>query len=182
MKILLEGRVVFSKKHQNPEGGLSRWYVAAAFSVKCYPSLIVWIFIDWFSSMKAERHAKGYSSWSHFVAMLFCQLAQAKSIREICGGLACCTGKMRHLGLKIFRRNPLFLMPMFTVRGRCTGAFLSPAGEVQRHHNGKEEEVQIQEQAAFFGQHHHIALSEHVPLGTVQAGQGGGEAASSAGS
>ncbi len=35
----------------------------------------------------AERHAKGYSSWAHFVAMLFCQLAQAKSIREICGGL-----------------------------------------------------------------------------------------------
>ena len=53
----------------------------------------------------AERHAKGYSSWSHFVAMLFCQLAQAKSIREICGGLACCTGKMRHLGLKDFPKK-----------------------------------------------------------------------------
>ncbi len=48
----------------------------------------------------AERHAKGYSSWSHCVAMLFCQLAQAKSIREICGGLSCCVGKLRHLGLK----------------------------------------------------------------------------------
>jgi hypothetical protein len=32
--------------------------------------------------------------------MLFCQLAQAKSIREICGGLACCVGKMKHLGIK----------------------------------------------------------------------------------
>jgi len=32
--------------------------------------------------------------------MLFCQLAQAKSLREICGGLACCIGKLRHLGLK----------------------------------------------------------------------------------
>jgi hypothetical protein len=48
----------------------------------------------------AEKHAKGYSSWSHFVAMLFCQLAQAKSIREICGGLACCVGKLKHLGLQ----------------------------------------------------------------------------------
>ena len=48
----------------------------------------------------AEKHAKGYSSWSHFVAMLFCQLAQAKSIREICGGLACCVGKLKHLGLR----------------------------------------------------------------------------------
>ena len=32
--------------------------------------------------------------------MLFCQLAQAKSIREICGGLACYLGKLRHLGMK----------------------------------------------------------------------------------
>jgi hypothetical protein len=32
--------------------------------------------------------------------MLFCQIAQAKSLREICGGLACCLGKLRHLGLK----------------------------------------------------------------------------------
>ena len=28
--------------------------------------------------------------------MLFCQLAQAKSLRELCGGIACCTGKMKH--------------------------------------------------------------------------------------
>ena len=33
--------------------------------------------------------------------MLFlCQLAQAKSIREICCGLACCIGKLRHLGMQ----------------------------------------------------------------------------------
>jgi hypothetical protein len=48
----------------------------------------------------SERYSKGFSSWDHFVAMLFCQLAQAKSLREICGGLACCIGKLRHLGLK----------------------------------------------------------------------------------
>ena len=48
----------------------------------------------------AERYAKSYTSWDHFVAMLFCQLAHAKSLREICGGLACCTGKLRHLGMK----------------------------------------------------------------------------------
>ena len=46
---------------------------------------------------RAERYSKGYSSWDHFVAMLFCQLAQAKSLREICGGLACTMGKLRHL-------------------------------------------------------------------------------------
>jgi hypothetical protein len=49
---------------------------------------------------RAERYSKGYSSWDHFVAMLFCQLAQAKSLREICGGLACTMGKLRHLGMK----------------------------------------------------------------------------------
>jgi hypothetical protein len=49
---------------------------------------------------QAERYAKGFSSWDHFVAMLFCQLAQAKSLREICGGLSCCLGKLRHIGVK----------------------------------------------------------------------------------
>ena len=48
----------------------------------------------------SERYSKGFSSWDHFVAMLFCQLVQAKSLREICGGLACCMGKLRHLGLR----------------------------------------------------------------------------------
>jgi hypothetical protein len=50
---------------------------------------------------RAERYSKGFSSWDHFVAMLFCQLAQAKSLREICGGLACTMGKLRHLGMKV---------------------------------------------------------------------------------
>lgn len=49
---------------------------------------------------RSERYAKGYQSWEHFVAMLFCQLAQAKSLREISGGLASCLGKLRHLGVK----------------------------------------------------------------------------------
>jgi hypothetical protein len=31
--------------------------------------------------------------------MLFCQLGHAKSLREICGGLAASEGKLRHLGL-----------------------------------------------------------------------------------
>jgi Transposase DDE domain/Domain of unknown function (DUF4372) len=48
---------------------------------------------------KAERHARGFSSWGQFIAMLFCQLGHAKSLREICGGLAASEGKLRHLGL-----------------------------------------------------------------------------------
>ena len=48
---------------------------------------------------QAEHAAKGFSCWDQFVAMLFCQLAQAKSLREICGGLASCEGKLQHLGV-----------------------------------------------------------------------------------
>lgn len=50
--------------------------------------------------LKAERHARGFSSWEQFVAMLFCQLAQARSLREISDGLKCCEGKLKHLGLE----------------------------------------------------------------------------------
>ena len=49
---------------------------------------------------KAERYAKGFSSWDQYVAMLFCQLAQAKSLREISDGLAITCGKLSHLGLR----------------------------------------------------------------------------------
>jgi hypothetical protein len=50
---------------------------------------------------KAERHARGFSCWSQFVAMLFCQLAQARSLREISDGLKSCEGKLKHLGLEV---------------------------------------------------------------------------------
>jgi hypothetical protein len=48
---------------------------------------------------KAERHARGFSCWSQFVAMLFCHLGQAKSLREICNGLMAIEGKLKHLGV-----------------------------------------------------------------------------------
>jgi hypothetical protein len=51
----------------------------------------------------AERAAKGFSCWDHFVAMLFCQMGSAHSLREICGGLATALGKLVHLGV---RRTP----------------------------------------------------------------------------
>jgi len=50
--------------------------------------------------LKAEYRAKGFSSWDQFVSMLFCQLAQARSLREITDGLKCCEGKLKHLGLE----------------------------------------------------------------------------------
>lgn len=47
----------------------------------------------------AEKGAKGFTSWTQLVALLFCQLARADSLREICNGLSCCLGKLVHLGI-----------------------------------------------------------------------------------
>lgn len=52
------------------------------------------------SKHQAERCAKGFTCYTQFVAMLFCHLARADSLREICYGLHSCGGKLRHLGLK----------------------------------------------------------------------------------
>ena len=49
---------------------------------------------------QAERGAKGFSCWEQFVAMVFCQMGGANSLREICGGLATAMGKLVHLGLR----------------------------------------------------------------------------------
>ena len=48
---------------------------------------------------EAERSAKGFACWTQFVSMMFCQLAHADSLREICNGLACSEGKLVHLGI-----------------------------------------------------------------------------------
>jgi len=56
-------------------------------------------FEQWVRQRRAERHARGFTCWGQFIARLFCQLGQAHSLREICGGLASCEGKLRHLGL-----------------------------------------------------------------------------------
>jgi Domain of unknown function (DUF4372)/Transposase DDE domain len=47
----------------------------------------------------AERASKGFSCWVQFVSMMFCQVAHADSLREICNGLACNEGKLVHLGV-----------------------------------------------------------------------------------
>jgi len=54
---------------------------------------------------RAEKVVKGFSYWGQFVAMLFCQLGQAHSLREICGGLATCLGKLKHLGIDTASRR-----------------------------------------------------------------------------
>ncbi len=79
---------------------------------------------------RAERHARGFSCWGQFVAMLFCQLGRAKSLREICGGLAACEGKLSHLGITALSRSTLayanehrpwtlYKAVFFQLLGRC---------------------------------------------------------------
>jgi hypothetical protein len=50
---------------------------------------------------RAEHHARGFTCRGQFVAMLFCHLGRAQSLREICAGLRPSEGegKLRHLGL-----------------------------------------------------------------------------------
>ena len=48
---------------------------------------------------QAEYQSKGFTCWAQLVSMLFCQVARADSLREICNGLACCLGKLTHLGV-----------------------------------------------------------------------------------
>jgi hypothetical protein len=55
----------------------------------------------------AEYRAKGLSSWSQFVAMLFCQFGKAHTLREIEGGLKSCEGKLKHLGIEVPVRSSL---------------------------------------------------------------------------
>lgn len=55
----------------------------------------------------AERHARGFKSWDQFVAMLFSHLADANSLREICGGLASCEGRLSQLGTRAPARATL---------------------------------------------------------------------------
>ena len=56
---------------------------------------------------QAERQARGFTCWGQCVAMLFCQLGRAHSLREICGGLATCEGKLSHLGIQAPNRSSL---------------------------------------------------------------------------
>jgi hypothetical protein len=86
---------------------------------------------------RAERHARGVTCWGQFVAMLFCQLGRAHSLREICGGLASCEGKLSHLGIAAPKRSSLayanehrpwqlYEQLFYRLLGRCRAAVALP--------------------------------------------------------
>ncbi len=71
---------------------------------------------------RGERHARGFSCWGQFVAMLFCHLGRAQSLREICGGLAASEGKLRHLGLPDAPKRSTLAYANEHRPGSCTAA------------------------------------------------------------
>jgi hypothetical protein len=51
-------------------------------------------------SHKSDKYSKGINTWTHFVSMLFMQLGNMNSLRDICTGLNSATGNLSHLGVK----------------------------------------------------------------------------------
>ena len=56
---------------------------------------------------KTEYHARGFSSWNHFTAMLFGQLSGQDSLRGIEAGLATQANTLCHLGITPIHRSTL---------------------------------------------------------------------------
>lgn len=54
-----------------------------------------------------ERHSKGFSSWGHFVALLFGQLAGQDGLRGVEAGMATQETHLYHLGVRSVRRSTL---------------------------------------------------------------------------
>jgi len=59
------------------------------------------------SETGTEYHARGFSSWNHFVSMLFGQLAGQDSLRGVEAGLATQSKYLYHLGVKPIHRSTL---------------------------------------------------------------------------
>ncbi|MCH8515100.1 MAG: IS4 family transposase, partial [Cyclobacteriaceae bacterium] len=48
---------------------------------------------------QTDKGCKGFDSWTHLVAMLFCHFAKSTSVRDISNGLRSATGNLNHLGI-----------------------------------------------------------------------------------
>ena len=123
----------------------------------------------------AERHARGFTCWGQFVAMLFCQLGRAHSLREICGGLRSSEGKLKHLGITAPSRSTLAYANDIA-RGssiapcsrRCSAALSAPGEGPAK--------VPVQEQARQPGLDGDRPVRDPLRLGPVPPHQGRGQA------
>ncbi len=124
----------------------------------------------------AEHAAKGFTCWTQFVSMLFCQLGRADSLREICNGLACCLGRLVHLVIAKPAVRPC-PMPTNTVPPPCSRSCSGPprpaSANSRRLVAGST--VPFQKQTSVAGLHHHLTVPDPVSVGQVPARQGWGE-------
>ena len=111
---------------------------------------------------KAERHARGFNCWSQFIAMMFCQLGRAHSLREICHGLSSCEGKALSSGNRCGSPSFFFgLCQSTSALGAVPETFLSIAGALPPRCS-VQKEVPLQEQAGQLGLHGDRPVRERV--------------------
>ena len=77
---------------------------------------------------KADRHARGFTCWDQFVAMRFCHLGRVYSLREICGCLVSCEGRLAHLGVTAPPRSTLAYANAADI---CIDMSAGPGGPLQ---------------------------------------------------
>ena len=49
---------------------------------------------------QSDKHAKGLDTWTHLMSMIFFQLSNVTSLRDISNGLRSSTGNLNHLGIQ----------------------------------------------------------------------------------
>jgi hypothetical protein len=49
---------------------------------------------------QSDKHAKGLDTWTHLMSMIFLQLSNVTSLRDISNGLRSSTGNLNHLGIQ----------------------------------------------------------------------------------
>lgn len=131
------------------------------------------------TARKAERHARGFTCWGQFVAMLLCQLGRAALVAgdlRRTGQLRGQVGPPGHRGAesrdpRVRERAP----PLGAVPGCVSGA----AGA--RSSGRRESSVPLQEQTALAGCDRHRSVRRDVSVGDLPPHQGRGEVALHAG-
>src|SRR6267378_3836846 len=131
---------------------------------------------------KAERHARGFTSWGQFMALLFCQLGRAHSLREICGGLACCEGQLKHLGVPVAPKRSTLAYANekrpWELYQTVLEQTLCKCQELVRSQGGRKK---FRFKNKLMSLEHHRPVGEHVRLGKVPADEGRHQAALAAG-
>ena len=134
---------------------------------------------------QAERSAKGFTSWGQFIAMLFCQLGRAHSLREICGGLASCEGRLKHLGVpEAPKRSTLAYANEHRPWELYQTVFEQLLGKCQSvvAESGCKKKFRFKKQTSQPGFEHDRFVHVAFRLGQIPADERSGEIASAAGS